>query len=202
VPAATDDMETAVEQDTINNIAEPGVLAERMEQRARKSVDADGRVSLDDLAQLEKSKTEETDDAPRRDNFAAVDAPALDELETLSRLREGSNISEIPVGSATMEPAAAEGIPESMPETMPKDLDMADLASLASETRQASVRSFAPGTAPAVELAIDLACTAVDRETPETWLTCIEGLETDGMTEIAASEREQLKEAFPEFELP
>lgn len=196
LPAATEDAEAAVEQDA--DVDETGVLAEHMEQRARKSVDADGRVSLDDLAQLEKAKSEEAYETLQRDDFAAVEAPALDELETLSRMREGSNTSDIPVGGAAMDTTA--GV--AMPAALPEDVDMADLAGLASETKQASARSFAPGTAPALELAIDLACTAADRETPESWLTCIQGLETDGMTEIAASEREQLKEAFPEFELP
>lgn len=156
--------------------------AERLEQRVRKSADEEGRVDLNTTAKREI--TEMADDVSgHSDDFAAVDAPAIEELETLNRMREGSNISEIPADSA--------------------DADSAGAASgMASESKQAPLRSYAAGVAPTAELVVDSACAAADREFPETWLDCIKGLETDGMAELAAREREQLKAAFPDFEMP
>lgn len=41
-------------------------------------------------------------------------------------------------------------------------------------------------------------CTDSDRSTPETWLSCIENLEREGLAELADTERDRLRKAFPD----
>ncbi|MBT8099750.1 MAG: hypothetical protein KJO82_08370 [Gammaproteobacteria bacterium] len=175
--------EPTLAEPTFTDRADPTpVNSERMEQPISKAVEEEGRTSINTTAA--RQKTEMADAiAAQSDDFAAVDAPAIEELESLNRMREGSNISEIPVGSAAADADASN-------------------TGMASEAKQAPLRSMAAGIAPAAELIADPACPAADREAPETWLDCINGLETDGMTELAAREREQLRAAFPEFEMP
>ena len=152
-------------------------------ERIQTSVDETIVVtSANRIAQREKSEVADAT-AARVDNFADVEAPAMEEIEMMGRLREGSNISELAVGDAGAEQDEA-------------------VADMASESKQAPLRSYAAGIAPAAELAAQPACTAEQRETPETWLDCIKGLETDGMAELAGHERDQLLIAFPDFEMP
>jgi hypothetical protein len=174
--------EKRVEPDVEPDV-EPGLLPEQLEQRVRKSVDEDGRVTLDDLAQLEKLEAGHPGDAQRNDDFRAVDGPNLDDIETLTRMREGDSASAIPLESPDKDATA-------------------DAAGGAEDARQAATGAFALRAAPAMEMAISATCEPHERKTPEAWLHCIEGLETDGMTDLAQRERELLLETFPDFELP
>lgn len=175
--------EPAKTEEQVANEAESGLLPNHLEQRARKTVDADGRVNLDDIAQLEKSKAGSIVGEQRRDELTAIDGPLLEEIESLARMREGDNASENPVNS-------------------PDEDTFAGAAADVQETKQVGIRAFSAATAPAMELAVSAACEPPQRETPEAWLECVEGLETDGMTNLAQREREQLREAFPDFDMP
>ena len=59
---------------------------------------------------------------------------------------------------------------------------------------------FAAATAPATLDASD--CSGATRQNPDDWLHCILALERSGQTEAATLQREQLAEAFPDFEIP
>jgi len=52
------------------------------------------------------------------------------------------------------------------------------------------------------EAAISLRCDDDVRATPDSWFECIEGLEDAGFEAAANEELAELKEAFPEFEIP
>ncbi len=45
-------------------------------------------------------------------------------------------------------------------------------------------------------------CAGDIRDLPESWLECIERLQNDGLVDQADSQRKQLQQAFPDFELP
>lgn len=54
-------------------------------------------------------------------------------------------------------------------------------------------------------LAADVAvseCSEESRQTPESWLECIDALQAAGDTEAASRQRENLLDLFPEFKLP
>ena len=70
------------------------------------------------------------------------------------------------------------------------------------ETEQVAVgvSGYAP-TAVSASLEAD-GCEDEDRQDPQAWLVCIVLLERAGRADEAALEREQLAEAFPDFELP
>ena len=50
--------------------------------------------------------------------------------------------------------------------------------------------------------AVSAPCDEAAQAKPESWLDCIEALEDDGLDDLASSQREQLQEAFPDFQLP
>ncbi len=55
---------------------------------------------------------------------------------------------------------------------------------------------------PATSSVILMPCAGDIRNLPESWLECIKRLESDGLVDLADSEREQLQQAFPDFKLP
>jgi hypothetical protein len=63
--------------------------------------------------------------------------------------------------------------------------------------RAEEIAAMASGTSAALS-----PCSDEARNTPESWLKCIEGLELSGETAAAALERESLIEVFPDFPLP
>ena len=132
---------------------------EPMAQRARKSVDEEGRVTLSNVPQLEKTETPAPEPAADIAAFEMRDRDNADQAAALARRREGTNIN----GGAS---------------------------------------GFAVSSVPALESAIEMPCDAAARKTPQSWLACIEALETDGLDEVAAWQRDELHAAFPEFELP
>jgi hypothetical protein len=181
----------------------------QMEQRARKSIDSEGRISLDDVSQFSKAK-------------APANMPSLS-LPAESTAQELLPASSFEVGEAKDGPVAAE-----------KDRADADVAyengafeNVAREAAAAAIEEIvvvneAPplahsqetgstesGTTASVAARSDALAAAIPepcdtqiQETPETWLECIEDLEEAGHVELADQQREQLREDFPDFELP
>ncbi len=54
----------------------------------------------------------------------------------------------------------------------------------------------------ALSSVISMPCAGDIRDLPESWLECIKSLESDGLVDLADSQREQLQQAFPDFKLP
>ena len=97
---------------------------EKLEQRARKTIDEEGRVNLQSVPQLKKTAPEQTYNlpaaaiAPERasgadrasemqfadtDSFEVRDAPILEEANALARVQEGKNkASELGALSSSM----------------------------------------------------------------------------------------------------
>lgn len=151
---------------------------ERLEQRARKTVDEAGRVNLRNIPQLSKTRTPEQVSIPADaiglvEPKAAGDAPAR-------RLADKKivRVQEAPI----------------LEETEALARQQADYS------KEADVSSFAASASPAA--AMPMPCEPVDRETPESWLRCIEELDEAGLDDVADLQREQLRLAFPDFEMP
>ena len=60
----------------------------------------------------------------------------------------------------------------------------------------------AEAAVPATSSMISMPCAGDIRDLPEPWLECIKRLKSDGLVELADSQREQLQQAFPDFKLP
>jgi hypothetical protein len=165
---------------------EPEVL----EQRARKTIDEDGRVNLQSVPQLSKTAPEEAinmpasavaparaadaDIAAKRQvtdtfgfadtgSFERNDSPIIEEADAMARMREGKN----------------------------KESD--DKASYVSSASSLGLVAAEAVSAP---------CDEEVQADPESWLECIEELENGGLDDLARLQREQLQEAFPDFKLP
>lgn len=65
-----------------------------------------------------------------------------------------------------------------------------------------NLRSIERSANPAAAAIAPMPCDAAARETAESWLECIEMLEEAGLDDVASQQREQLQEAFPDFEMP
>jgi hypothetical protein len=150
---------------------------ERLEQRARKTVDEAGRVNLGNVPQLSKTRTPEQAPIPANTIGLVEPRPADDAPARSLADKKIVRVQEAPI----LEEAEA-------------------LARQQAEySKEAVVSSFAYSTSPAA--AIPMPCEAVDRETPESWLECIEELDEAGLDDIAGLQREQLQLAFPDFEM-
>ncbi len=146
--AASSDMNEAIVPQRIET--------EALQQRARKTVDDQGRVSLQDVPQYSKSEAREFEFVPaemRESQESKDNGPALAPM-----FEAADGVANLPSIAVTASPAAASAIPA--------------------------------------------ACDAQVRATPETWLACIEALEEDGLDEVAGEQREQLRAAFPDFDMP
>ena len=130
--------------------------AEALQQRAKKTVDEQGRVILQDIPQYSKSETRESAFIP-------------------AEMRE------------SVEPKETDALVGPM-------LEQVDGAS--------NLRSITVTASPALATMIPASCDEKARVTPQTWLECIEALDEDGLEELAAEQREQLQEAFPDFDMP
>ena len=97
--------------------------------------------------------------------------------------------------------------PSSADEFKVKDVDMLiqaeEMARMQSEDKREANQYFTAAASGAVGRADEApACDEPARTTPESWLECIENLEDAGLIETASEQRDQLKSAFPDFELP
>jgi len=140
-------------------------------QRARKTIDAQGRVKLQNTPALGKAEAPRpasvSAEEPELTSGLAIDAdmlqlqdsPILEEAEELARSRENKY----------------------------KESDAGALGFAAS---------------PAAAAKMPLPCGPELRAVPESWLECIVELENAGLDDLASQQREQLQEAFPDFELP
>jgi hypothetical protein len=162
---------------------------------------------------------------------AAVMPPAMeqtaDEGAAVSKTRQESPAKElrsrvsadgVVAESLASEPGAAPATPNDAPETselkrsMPEfefqDTDMLrradEMVRMQSGSTQPSEEIAAPAVAASPALAFDTvaACDDAARAQPESWQACIEMLEEAGLAEEAQRQREQLADAFPEFEAP
>ena len=67
---------------------------------------------------------------------------------------------------------------------------------------RATEADAALSSAVAGALATEEACHEEQTNDPESWLSCIEDLEAAGQEQAASKERDRLRQAFPDFELP
>ena len=143
-----------------------------LEQRARKTIDAEGRVQLLNAPALGKTEAPESRPeiapgpapssglASDADLLQLQDSPLLEEAEELARSRENKDKeSDARVLGYSMSPTAA------------------------------AAKTPVP-------------CGPARRAAPESWLECIVELEDAGLDELASEQRELLQEAFPDFEFP
>jgi len=72
---------------------------------------------------------------------------------------------------------------------------------LIAEAEERARQSLGSDQAYAVEI-MQTACDEGQKENPDEWHTCILRLEEQGLHEAALAEREQLAQAFPEFDIP
>jgi len=166
---------------------------ELLEQRARKTIDEDGRVNLQAVPQLSKTAAEQAINAP-----AAAVAPARAAEADIATKRQINDNGEVAdtggfADTDSFERNDSPIIEEAdelarMHEGKKKESD--DKASLVSSVGLAASASVAT------------ACDEEAQSTPETWFECIEALEDDGLDELARQQREQLQETFPDFPLP
>jgi len=152
---------------------------EAPEPRARKSIDDQGRVNLLNATTLGKTE-----------------APLSTPESTLEQVQESAP-----------EPGRASGLASGADMFRPQDARVLEVAeelarSPEDESKELDVGSAAYFASTATAAKVSMPCVAEIRETPETWLECIVKLEDAGHDELASEQREQLLEAFPDFELP
>ncbi len=150
---------------------------EAPEPRGRKSIDDQGRVSLQNAPTLGKAE------APNSTPESTLEQVSAPEPGRASSLKSDADMLQLQ-DARVLE--VAEELARS-PEDESKELDTGSGAYFASPVSAARV---------------SMPCVAEIRETPETWLECIGKLEDAGLDELASEQREQLLEAFPNFELP
>ena len=148
---------------------------QRSEPRARKSIDDQGRVNL-------------------------LNAPTLGKTEAPNSMPE-STLKQVP------ESGRASGLASDADMFRPQDARVLEVAeelarSPEDESKELDAGSAAYFASPATAARVSMPCVAEIRETPETWLECIVKLEDAGLDELASEQREQLLDAFPDFELP
>jgi len=148
---------------------------EAPEPRARKSIDDQGRVNL-------------------------LNAPTLGKTEAPKSMPE-STLKQVP------ESGRASGLVSDADMFRLQDAQVLEVAeelarSPEDESKELDAGSAAYFASPATAARASMPCVAEIRETPETWLECIVKLEDAGLDELASEQREQLLEAFPDFELP
>ena len=174
----------------------------QLEQRARKSIDGEGRISLDNVSQFSKVK------APPAENMPALNvqslSPAPRVIPAASELKDEIVAADQNRADADMAYQNAAREADSM--VLEEIVVVNDAAPLARSqepgTTASGVAARAATQSGAFAAAIDEPCDTQVQETPETWLECIDGLDEAGFGEIADVQREQLQEAFPDFELP
>ena len=158
---------------------------EILEQRARKTIDEEGRVNLQAVPQLNKTSPEQAQKrqadnlpaaaiAPSRaavadlayeqqyadtDSLRLVDSPILEEADEMARMHEGKN-------------------------------------------KESELGALSSSVGLAAAMSTENPCDDEAKETPESWLECIESFEDSGLEDLADEQREQLQEAFPDFPLP
>lgn len=153
-----------------------------------------------------KAEQEQTLPAEQTPEPAAGDMPVRRQGEDRSALSspavEPDRSRAAPVATSLEEAAAP--LPEDFAiqeaDMLRRAEDMVRLREGDNKEAAAGVAALAPaGAATSSEVA---GCSDDDREDPEAWLLCIVRLERAGSSDAAASEREQLSAAFPDFELP
>ena len=158
--------------DASDAIAPQRIEAEALERRARKTIDAQGRVKLQNAPSLGKTEAPKpatvsvqerglaSEVAIDADLLQLQDSPSLEEAEEIARSRENKH----------------------------KESD-------------AGAYSFVASPAATAD-SVSMPCGPELRAVPESWLECIVELENAGLDDLASQQREQLQEAFPDFELP
>ena len=185
----------------------PGVmLMESDDRAAAPALDSETGLLEEESGKLEQ---EQAGDLQLLRQQHAADAPAK-EAEALRTTPRTDAARKAQQPAAPLEAALQEST-SPVPETFEmQDADMLQRAEdmarqRAGENREAEyaargVSSFAPAS---VAASVDTdGCSEQDREHPQDWLVCILRLEHAGRNEEAATEREQLAAAFPDFEVP
>lgn len=131
--------------------------------------------------------------------FAIESTPVIEEARALARMREGDNVSELPENEAHQ---AGEDLAAAREDDRAAGPEQYAASDSTGESKRGEIQAFASAAAPALEAVVDAPCDARARATPDAWLECIEGLETDGHDDIAREQRELLQAAFPEFAVP
>ncbi len=152
---------------------------EATEPRARKSIDDQGRVNL-------------------------LNAPTLGKTEAPNSTPE-STLEQVP--ESAPEPGRASGLASDADLFRLQDARVLEVAEELARSPEDKSKELDAGSAayfasPATAARVSMPCVAEIRETPETWLECIVKLEDAGLDELASEQREQLLEAFPDFEFP
>ncbi len=162
---------------------------EQLERRARKTIDEDGRVNLQSVPQLSKTALDEAISsrpaAAEAINSPAAAAARAAEADLAAKQQFADTDSFEINDSPIVEEADAMA---RMREGKNKEPD----------DRTSAVSSLGLVAAEAVSAP----CDEEAQTTPESWLECIEALEDDGLDDLASLQREQLQEAFPDFQLP
>ncbi len=125
-------------------------------------------------------------------------AAEQDVIQVGSEHARDSETNEVAI--ATSEPAGARAGAETFEATQMQSLDQArDIARTRLRANQPGGPDMNDTLSVAPQRADREGCTEHDRRAPESWLACIENLEREGVLELAKTEREQLRAAFPEF---
>ncbi len=143
----------------------------------------------------------------------AADAPDKDELDRA--IMTPATTSEDVAAAHKRAPAelseqtaAEEGVASGVAEFELRDTQMLRRADELVKVQIGEANDAAPASARALTASSAASAKHVDhcdeeaRETAESWLSCIESLEQAGLHEAARQQREQLAEAFPDFEMP
>lgn len=177
---------------------EARIEPEKLEQRARKTIDEDGRVNLQSVHQLTKAAAEQEDNLPAA-AFAPDAAPARTVEADFAAKRQGTDTGEIADTGGFAETDSFQRNDSPM-------LEEADALARMPEGKNKESDDKPSYVASSLGLvAAETASTPCDEEaqaTPETWFECIEALEDDGLDELARQQREQLQEMFPDFPMP
>ena len=109
----------------------------------------------------------------------------------------------LPAEEQKLEPATAELSKTAASPAASEEFERQDKDLLGRADRMAELRSSNSVPPAAAALASEAAgCPEDATRDPETWLECIEDLEEAGLEAAAAAQRQWLREAFPDFELP
>ena len=158
------------------------------------------KETLDGVTEPRTPGTERPDSVSM-DTFAPKDMAVLRDAENRARAQAGPDrVPSAPRADAGA--AATEDVPASKvsPE---QDPDEQFFNRQVSEKQAADTRiSAAPSLAVAAEkkaLKSQFACPAKSRESPESWLACIEQLRESGQEKLADSEYDEFRRIFPDF---
>ena len=165
---------------------------EKLEQRARKTLDEDGRVNLQSVPQLSKTAAEQADNLPAA-AFAPDAAPARTVEADIAAKRQATDTG----GFADTDSFERNDSP--IIEEADALARMHEGKNKASDDKPSYVASSLGFVAAET---VSTPCDEEAQATPETWFECIEALQDDGLDELARQQREQLQETFPNFDLP